>query len=55
MCAFVSKPAPYLDDEKYVLPVETCAKCSKCGVKLGAQDPGYICGFCKFIKYEVKR
>lgn len=24
-------------------------KCEKCGGRLGAQDPGTLCGFCKFI------
>lgn len=31
------------------LPVETCAKCRRCGMRLGAQDPGHLCGFCKFV------
>lgn len=31
-------------------PVETVAKCEKCGHVLGSQDPGSICGMCKYVR-----
>ena len=43
----------YLDE--YLLPIETATKCSKCGTRLGCQDPGSICSTCKFIISNIKR
>lgn len=42
----------YFDEEKYSPPIDTAVKCECCGQNLGAQNPGYICNHCMWVKYN---
>lgn len=43
---YSAKPLDYEDPNA---PVRTSAKCKCCGHNLGLQDPGDMCGHCKFV------
>lgn len=46
---YSAKPLDYVDPNA---PVITAAKCKCCGYNLGLQDPGEMCGHCKFVSRQ---
>lgn len=41
-------PPYFLGD--YFPPTPVAMHCQRCETRLGSQDPGWLCGMCKFIQ-----